>query len=697
MTESGAQHCNPTDGNLGGSYVPDPRNPHPHDVLCGRGGQSNNHPGNEWFRRLVRSNRALYRSCPKHTKLLVAKAIVQAVQQQDPQGRFIKLKESQDSTKESVWTPITYTQAVNKTSQALREKESRDVNKNKKKEDKEQQQQHRIAQREAVTQGTASQEKNLEIAKEASNRVKVEGVQTPQSIANLTDATIQSAERSDKTGSSQQSQLQNRTTSGRMQIQQQAKILTAGEEQQNSTTEISQRVGQKRRIADSSMKPSWWRMGSQLDSRYAVSNTTSSVNSGSNSTAALGTIVTPCVDVNFNNEGGNKRIKFFDGVRNADAVGIEHDGVNHMGRAVVNQGNFTALTQPSIDAMPFPMETTLDSRQSTMSRFLNNTGLFGRGSSVTSAPRTGVANPSSATNTASFGVGIDSRQAQFQNTGPLQNALQSSLPSQQTTSNMVNTLQYQQEQRTSMPSFSSDQHMGKTSVQQLRPQQLQEQHPFPASGFEGTIKGASSVAGLEDELEEVPVSGLIPQSTGGSLDVVPPPPPKGLKTQMSDWLNSFFPPNTKDDGNYNLANDNIFDSSQNYNDDEGAAIPPPPGGVDGLGRSVSSTIFGLVESPSLFLTSLKSGVTSLFGDSVFSHPQAEASPIRRFPSAFQQYQMRQQQQQNVLQQQFGRNISDGGTMIGNHPVLGETSTRRASLLEDFEETPMERELRNAKR
>jgi hypothetical protein len=49
------------------------------DVLCGRGGTSNHHPGNEWYRRLIRSNRALYRSCPKHTKLLVSKAIVQAV------------------------------------------------------------------------------------------------------------------------------------------------------------------------------------------------------------------------------------------------------------------------------------------------------------------------------------------------------------------------------------------------------------------------------------------------------------------------------------------------------------------------------------------------------------------------------------------------------------------------------------------
>lgn len=107
---------------------------HRHDVLCGRGGQTNNHPGNSWYRRLVRSNRALYRSCPKHSKMLVAKAIVQAIQQQEPPGRFIKLTKGDGNTSEHIWKPITYSQAVNKTSQALREKETasfkRSTNKN---------------------------------------------------------------------------------------------------------------------------------------------------------------------------------------------------------------------------------------------------------------------------------------------------------------------------------------------------------------------------------------------------------------------------------------------------------------------------------------------------------------------------------------------------------------------------------------
>jgi len=67
----------------------------------------------------VVSNRPLYHSCPKHTKLLVAKAIVQAVQQQDPPGRF--LEKTDFGMK--LWREIDYKRCVHKTSQALREKD----------------------------------------------------------------------------------------------------------------------------------------------------------------------------------------------------------------------------------------------------------------------------------------------------------------------------------------------------------------------------------------------------------------------------------------------------------------------------------------------------------------------------------------------------------------------------------------------
>jgi len=58
--------------------------PHDHDVMCGRGGLTNFHRGNVWYRRLVKCNRPLYRESAKYTKLLVSKAIVQAVHSQNP-------------------------------------------------------------------------------------------------------------------------------------------------------------------------------------------------------------------------------------------------------------------------------------------------------------------------------------------------------------------------------------------------------------------------------------------------------------------------------------------------------------------------------------------------------------------------------------------------------------------------------------
>mmetsp|Transcript_4982 Transcript_4982/g.7195 ORF Transcript_4982/g.7195 Transcript_4982/m.7195 type:complete len:668 (+) Transcript_4982:227-2230(+) len=95
--------------------------PHEHDVLCGRGGLTNHHPGNAWYRRLVRSNRPLYRESPKHTKLLVAKAIVHHVQNQTPPGRFLERRRG--AAYSGMWYCVSYKRAVDKTSQALRERD----------------------------------------------------------------------------------------------------------------------------------------------------------------------------------------------------------------------------------------------------------------------------------------------------------------------------------------------------------------------------------------------------------------------------------------------------------------------------------------------------------------------------------------------------------------------------------------------
>ena len=86
------------------------------DVLCGRGGLTNNHPGNVFFRSLVRSRQEKYLFASKRDKALVAHSIVEAVRTMEPPGRFLK-KNSNDK-----WMEIGNKKAREKTSQALREK-----------------------------------------------------------------------------------------------------------------------------------------------------------------------------------------------------------------------------------------------------------------------------------------------------------------------------------------------------------------------------------------------------------------------------------------------------------------------------------------------------------------------------------------------------------------------------------------------
>jgi hypothetical protein len=90
--------------------------PHPNDVLCGRGGGSNNHPGNEAFRVLVNEVKLPYVNCPKREKPLIARRIVEAVRNQSPPGRFL-----QKDAKSGMWNDIGDGKAREKTSQALRE------------------------------------------------------------------------------------------------------------------------------------------------------------------------------------------------------------------------------------------------------------------------------------------------------------------------------------------------------------------------------------------------------------------------------------------------------------------------------------------------------------------------------------------------------------------------------------------------
>ena len=85
------------------------------DVLCGRGGRSNHHPGNKKYRQVVRVMKASYRNIDtKSAKTDVSRAIVEHVYNYG--GRF--LKQDKATGKYYVLSPV---EARKKTSQALRE------------------------------------------------------------------------------------------------------------------------------------------------------------------------------------------------------------------------------------------------------------------------------------------------------------------------------------------------------------------------------------------------------------------------------------------------------------------------------------------------------------------------------------------------------------------------------------------------
>jgi hypothetical protein len=91
--------------------------PHNNDVLCGRGGTVNAHPGNEQYRTFVERKKRVYLTARfKREKRLIAQSIVDEIRNLDPPGRFL-MKE----TNTEYWFDVGDEKARDKTSQALRE------------------------------------------------------------------------------------------------------------------------------------------------------------------------------------------------------------------------------------------------------------------------------------------------------------------------------------------------------------------------------------------------------------------------------------------------------------------------------------------------------------------------------------------------------------------------------------------------
>ena len=106
-SEKGSTHA--ANGNV--------KEPHENDVLCGRGGSINSHPGNERFRDLVERRKRVYLTARfKREKRLIANSIVSEIRALSPPGHFL----TRDS-KSGLWFDIGDEKARDKTSQALRE------------------------------------------------------------------------------------------------------------------------------------------------------------------------------------------------------------------------------------------------------------------------------------------------------------------------------------------------------------------------------------------------------------------------------------------------------------------------------------------------------------------------------------------------------------------------------------------------
>mmetsp|Transcript_59563 Transcript_59563/g.69605 ORF Transcript_59563/g.69605 Transcript_59563/m.69605 type:complete len:755 (-) Transcript_59563:779-3043(-) len=87
------------------------------DVMCGRGGGTNNHIGNRRFRMLVNTHKPRYFKAPKLDKPKVAREVMILWREQAPPGRFL----GRDS-KTGLWNDVGDQKAREKASQCLRER-----------------------------------------------------------------------------------------------------------------------------------------------------------------------------------------------------------------------------------------------------------------------------------------------------------------------------------------------------------------------------------------------------------------------------------------------------------------------------------------------------------------------------------------------------------------------------------------------
>ena len=96
--------------------------PGSNDVMCGRGGGTNNHLGNIRFRQLVNGHKLRYLAATKSEKPMVSREVVMIWRNLTPPGRFLAQQKTNTNGKTVSWYDVGDKKAREKASQCLRER-----------------------------------------------------------------------------------------------------------------------------------------------------------------------------------------------------------------------------------------------------------------------------------------------------------------------------------------------------------------------------------------------------------------------------------------------------------------------------------------------------------------------------------------------------------------------------------------------
>lgn len=96
------------------------KHPEVNDVLLGRGNGTASHPGNVMFRHTIWQYKDSYKKASRHMKREVAQEVVHSIGAMNPPGRFLEKGLNEDT-----YSLVSFQRAVEKASQALRERKTK--------------------------------------------------------------------------------------------------------------------------------------------------------------------------------------------------------------------------------------------------------------------------------------------------------------------------------------------------------------------------------------------------------------------------------------------------------------------------------------------------------------------------------------------------------------------------------------------